>query len=362
MGQFGAICDRTKLYTMPLDANKVDTYSCVKCKERVRVKQGEIRAHHFSHCRNSNCTFYNYEPSMEGGGETEFHINAKYRLQSLLETQHQLTISSYCVVCHEKWESTLPILTEDMKIVLEHPMTHNGDSITADMACVQQKNIPYIIEILYSHQTEADKRPEPWYELHAMDILNHNSESKHIRLKCCREVCLPCFQYVKMCEEQRQREKIVRETAERLKLNEEWRVRVQQEEEQRIRLEEENRIRLEEEYRIREKRQEEERRIRLEKQEEERVKREVERVEREAERVKSEAERVEREAERAKQAEEERLIRIKKADLQRRLEANRKSMGLSKSRQPPLQKNKNAPKRENTPVRSGIGFRYLSPS
>ena len=334
MREYGAICDRTKLYTMPLDANKVDTYSCVTCKECVLVKQGEIRKHHFSHGPNSMCTFYKYKPSMEGGGETESHINAKYRLKSLLETQHQLTISSHCVLCHEKWESTLPILTEDMKIVLEHPMTHNGEVIKTDMACVQQENTPYIIEILHTHQTETDKRPEPWFELYSMDILNYDSESKHIRLKCRREACLPCFQYVKMCEEQRQREKIVRETAERLKLNEEWRVRVQQEEEQRIRLEEENRIRLEEEHRIREKRQEEERRIRLKKQEEERVKREAERVEREAERVKSEAERVEREAERAKHAEEERLIRIQKADLLRRLQANRKSMGLSKSRPP----------------------------
>ena len=310
MAQFGAICDRTKLYTMPSHANKVDTYSCVDCKSHVIIKQGEVRKHHFCHAKKSNCMFYEYEPTIHGG-ESEYHINAKHRIKSLLETQHQFNITSHCHICNNTTNSILPIITDDMNIILEYNTIHNDERIIADVACVKDNKVIYIIEILHTHHTEGDKRPDPWWELYATDVINYEVTSKHILLNCCRNICTSCFTSEKIRKEQH----ITQYKEERRKQQEQ---RNQQEEQQRKQQDEQRKQQDEQRKQQDEQRKQQE--------EQQRKQQEEHRKQQEEQRKQQEEHRKQQEEERKQQEEEQRKLRIKELAFKRCLQINRKAI------------------------------------
>ena len=82
-------------YTTPLAANKKNKYFCPECREDLILRQGKIRAHHFSHKPGSCCGYFN-NPS-----ESNLHYEAKHRLGYLLKNKKKICIHKRCNFCRE---------------------------------------------------------------------------------------------------------------------------------------------------------------------------------------------------------------------------------------------------------------------
>ena len=74
----GAIELGTNKYTLPFFATKDKEYKCVDCGKKVLLRKGNIRAHHFAHYSESNCSYYDHP------NESQIHKDAKLLLQKLL--------------------------------------------------------------------------------------------------------------------------------------------------------------------------------------------------------------------------------------------------------------------------------------
>ena len=317
---------------MPTEANKVDQYQCIDCKEEVFVKQGEQRVHHFCHYKSTNCLMYRYQPTIEGGGETEYHLNAKYKMKSLIETQHEISIRSTCQLCKYTTTAILPKF-ENMKVVLEHSFIYRDQQVIADLACLFDEQIVFIIEIMYSHATDENKRPSPWFELYSTEVIDTESASKKIQFTCRRRLCDECTileqQRLKVEREIRQKEYDAymgecrkKQEQERILKEEEQRILRQQQEQERIRKEEEQRIlrQQQEQERIR---KEEEQRMLRQQQEQERIRKEEE-------------QRILRQQHQEERARLESIERIRKMKLkQNRIDIER---GLKKQSTQPIRK------------------------
>jgi hypothetical protein len=85
-------------------------------------------------------------------------------------------------------------------------MLHKGEPKIADVAYVDNGKIVAIFEILHTHKTSDDARPEPWFEIEANAVLDLDPgpNTTEIILPCVRkiflETCKPtkcpgCFQH-----------------------------------------------------------------------------------------------------------------------------------------------------------------------
>ena len=74
----GAI-DFENNYVSPSDALKGKTYKCIECNNRVILRKGDIRIHHFAHYTQTNtCNYYDHP------NESQIHKDAKLLLAKLL--------------------------------------------------------------------------------------------------------------------------------------------------------------------------------------------------------------------------------------------------------------------------------------
>lgn len=196
MSSYGAIDCETGGYILPSNALKGRNYKCGDCDQRVVLRQGNVRVHHFAHFNPSaKCKFYNTSP-----GESETHKHAKLLLQRWLNEKKPIVFSWICQalnkfgLCSASVDKSIEYKDGD-EVVLEYRCP--SGKFIADVAVINDGTVRYIIEVKHSHQTTTTCRPEPWFEVSANDIDEgcHYGETT-IYLENCRinesRACVNC--------------------------------------------------------------------------------------------------------------------------------------------------------------------------
>ena len=192
----GAIDKKTNEYVYPNMANKENEYICPDCNKDLILCQGEIKRHHFRHHTNSDricdriCDYYD-KPS-----ESQIHKDAKRLLKKILEQNIEITFTRKCICCKENEVFQIPKTTINTKIEVEYRFEYNG-SKTADVAYLDNNKILYIFEICHTHKTNPENRPEPWFEINAINFINKVNDNGLINLQiaCIRGIkCKKCLE------------------------------------------------------------------------------------------------------------------------------------------------------------------------
>ena len=166
--QLGAIDVETKEYTLPSDAQKGRSYTCIDCEQCVILRKGEIRKHHYAHYAQSTCTYY------EHPNESQIHKDAKLLMAKLLTSRHSLQFVWNCTMCNTRSDNYalngVPslIYREGDEVKLEYRDPEKN--WIADVAIVNNGEVRYIIEIKHTHATTTP-RPEPWFEVNALEFI-----------------------------------------------------------------------------------------------------------------------------------------------------------------------------------------------
>jgi hypothetical protein len=178
----GAIDAETKRYVRPNHAVKGVQYSCIECDGQVIFKCGKIKRPHFAHKPGSLCSYYNR------CNESQMHKEAKLGLRQYLSDGNVVTIFRNCTRCKET-EKALIKCEKNETVVCEYVAS---DKCRYDVCILDSSNNPRcVLEVQYTHKT-ASYRPEPWYELDALQILL-GIEKSYITMRCGRRVyCDKC--------------------------------------------------------------------------------------------------------------------------------------------------------------------------
>jgi len=186
MSLLGAINKLTKKYVYPVIANKKNKYMCPDCNKTLIFCHGKIIKPYFRHkADTSSCTYYD-KPS-----ESQIHKDAKMLLKKLLETQ-DLIFKKKCSECNVHKEHKIKKIKKS-HIELEYRFEYDGKKI-ADVARVKDGEIKYIFEIYHTHKTDEKNRPEPWFEINALKLIEAaNSDTDIEIIKCLRNnICKKC--------------------------------------------------------------------------------------------------------------------------------------------------------------------------
>jgi hypothetical protein len=198
MISIGAFCSDTGIYTLPSEATKTNTYQCIDCKESVFLKQGEIKRHHFCHYSTSDCKSYL---------ESDIHKNAKLRMKSLLEQKCEISFIRICSECLSCTEFCIETISDTSNIIIEFPFKLSNQPRQADIAFLDNDEPYCMIEICNTHATEEEnRRPEPWYDVAAKEVLEKQTKDNKIEFTCIRKKkCIDCIEknnkirYDKLC-------------------------------------------------------------------------------------------------------------------------------------------------------------------
>ena len=198
MISIGAFCSDTGIYTLPSEATKTNIYQCIDCKESVFLKQGEIKRHHFCHYSTSDCKSYL---------ESDIHKNAKLRMKSLLEQKCEISFTRICSECLSCTEFCIETISDASNIIIEFPFKLNNQPRQADIAFLENDKPYCMIEICNTHATEEEnRRPEPWYDIEAKEVLEKQSQDNKFEFTCKRKKnCIDCIEknnkiwYDKLC-------------------------------------------------------------------------------------------------------------------------------------------------------------------
>jgi hypothetical protein len=188
----GAINKTTGKYTFPKNGNKTDKFDCFECNKPVCFKNGKINQPHFAHYKKYGecCGCYN-NPSTE-----QIHKNGILLLKDLLERGIQITINITCIVCKNITTVVIPVVSSTSSIIDEYRFDYNGNTKIADIAYLTNNEITYIFEIYNTHKTSESDRPEPWFEIDVMKLIdavnNMDTHYTSIFLDCIRTKKCDC--------------------------------------------------------------------------------------------------------------------------------------------------------------------------
>ena len=183
----GSINKTTGEYVYPKIANKKDEYVCPECNKDLILCRGEIRVHHFRHKVDSVNPCNNYN----NPGETQIHRDAKLLMKSLLERKIPISFVRNCASCKKNEEFEIPEISETSKILLEHRFEYNGPK-TADVAYIDNSELVCVFEICNTHKTCSENRPEPWFEINALTLIDAVSNSNDTSLSQIQIQCIRC--------------------------------------------------------------------------------------------------------------------------------------------------------------------------
>ena len=189
----GAINKKTREYVYPKIANKKDEYCCPECDKDLILHQGNIRIHHFKHKNTESepCNYYN-SPT-----ESQIHRSAKLLLKTLLDKKEKISFIRKCCCYKKDEEFEIPETAETSNIQLEYRFEYDGVKI-ADVAYIENGEILCIFEICHTHKTRSENRPEPWFEIDALSLINNvnNTNNSSMKIDCIR--CEKCEECIKM--------------------------------------------------------------------------------------------------------------------------------------------------------------------
>lgn len=188
--RLGSINKKTGEYVHPIMANKQDEYICPDCNKDLILKKGKIRVPHFAHCKDDTpCNYYN-KPS-----ETQIHKDGKMLMKMILEKKIPLSIVRKCLKCVKEDEYEIPEITESSSIKIEYRFGYNNSIKIADVAYTDNEELFCAFEICYTHKTNNENRPEPWFEIDALSLISivNKSDLSSLQLNCIRkEKCESC--------------------------------------------------------------------------------------------------------------------------------------------------------------------------
>ena len=186
----GAVEIETSNHIYPAVALKGRNYKCPECQKPVIFRNGKIKAKHFAHTANSNCTFYSHP------NESEIHREAKRQMCAHLNNKRSLIIQRKCLICPQMKEYELgKFYTESCWAKNEYHFDLNNRKYSADVALIDNDMTKFIIEIHETNRTNEDRRPEPWVEVEAIDVINQINDINDIkRINCIRDrtICESC--------------------------------------------------------------------------------------------------------------------------------------------------------------------------
>ena len=145
-------------------------FQCLDCGERLKLRRGDVRAAHFSHLTDSNCT-----------GEGVIHHAAKLELaRALRERERPLLLR---VPCH--WPGCTKHLDVNLDRMLgafttvrtEHTYTFmDGTWVRFDVAVLLHDSFEAGFEVYHHHRVPEEKRRGPmpnWLEISAVPLLEN---------------------------------------------------------------------------------------------------------------------------------------------------------------------------------------------
>jgi hypothetical protein len=167
---------KTVIASEALSANTGNSFHCIKCKERVVLKNGNIRQRHFAHCSGKSCELA--VTSRGSYGESQQHFLAKELFKTFVERKHKIIIRKQCCNCFSEKEDLIDV--DDVNVSIEHKIENS----IVDISLKYNDGREIAIEVLFSHKTNI--RPVPiWYEINACDILDSSYNMEHY-FKCQR--------------------------------------------------------------------------------------------------------------------------------------------------------------------------------
>ena len=190
----GALDKITGSYIYPKLANKDNDYCCPSCKKGLVLCKGKIRIPYFRHKYDAinPCNHYN------NPGESQIHKDAKEALKSAFENKIKIEIIRTCICCKKNESFEITELDSTSKIVIEYSFDYKGLKKIADNAYLDNNEIVCIFEIFYKHKTKKEDRPEPWFEIEALDLINklndNTTDDNKLEIQCVRsEKCDECI-------------------------------------------------------------------------------------------------------------------------------------------------------------------------
>lgn len=188
----GAINKKTGKYVYPQIANKNNAYICPDCSKDLIFCHGKIKVPYFRHSVDSTnpCNYYD-KPN-----ESQIHKDAKLLMKRLLDDKTKISFIRKCDSCDNEECFEIREMTNASKIEVEYDFDYNGKKI-ADVAYLDNGKILYIFEICNTHKTAPEKRPEPWFEIDALTLINMANDdvnSDTLKVHCIRnEKCKNCI-------------------------------------------------------------------------------------------------------------------------------------------------------------------------
>ena len=199
----GAIDIATNQHVYPKMAEKGKKYKCPDCGNPCIFKKGNIKVHHFAHKSESNCSFFD-KPS-----ESQIHKEAKRQFCDILQHNYPIHAMRYCDrgCASAKKIRIEKYYTETCSAKEEYSFPYNDSVYRADIALVDNNQIKLIVEICHLHKTSEERRPEPWIELDAEDLIetiNDYDPEKILEITCIRSrLCDYCLDADKIEEEKK---------------------------------------------------------------------------------------------------------------------------------------------------------------
>jgi hypothetical protein len=141
---------------------------CIGCQHPVILKHGTQIVKHFAHAKNSDCS------GGGSGGESHQHKFAKRAICDHLKSGGTIVFASTCSTCSKRTTKTVSLNADELgpdeyTCQEEWRYQEDGRQLRADVAVLKNDERHVIIEILHTHKT--DKRPEPWHEVKAEDVV-----------------------------------------------------------------------------------------------------------------------------------------------------------------------------------------------
>jgi Competence protein CoiA-like family len=142
-------------------------------------------------CGIKNKPYYSHKPSKQilscrhFKQENEEHLIAKQTLyEILLQRRYCVHLSRQCRKCSCNFLFEIEPLPESYKILLNYSFQFNELKRTADIVCLNEKDeIEFILEICNRGQMSCERRPEPWYEISATEIVSKISSENYAETK-----------------------------------------------------------------------------------------------------------------------------------------------------------------------------------
>lgn len=176
-----------------ISTDDIENYVCPECCEHPVFVNDSIKPGYFRHFSSTECDRY------DNPGESKIHKEGKEIMKYILEqTEIPIKIERKCLICKIFMEYDIEKDIGKYNVYEEYRFKYNGEDLCADVALINNNpdSIKYIFEIYYTHRTSEEKRPDPWFEIKAEDLINIMNSDESIedyKIQCIRKkICLNC--------------------------------------------------------------------------------------------------------------------------------------------------------------------------